>query len=191
MGRPRAEVRRRRELIDAAIAAIHAKGAADVTVADIARRAGFSPALAHHYFGSKDAMLLSVMRHLLQEYGRDVAAALRGRAEPRERAAAIVAASFGETQFRPETVSAWLAFYALAQRDADARRLLRVYFARLRSNLTHALRPRLGAAAPAVAEAAGAMIDGIYLRQGLAADAPDAVAATAAVLAFIDARTGP
>lgn len=188
MPRPRAETRRRRELVAAAIAAIHARGAADVTVADIARRAGFSPALAHHYFGSKDAMLLGVMRHLLAEYGRDAAAALRGLRDGRARVAAVVGASFGPAQFRPETISAWIAFYALAQRDAAARRLLRVYFARLRANLTHALRPLAGPAAPEIAETTGALIDGLYLRQGLSAERPDPAAAAATVMACVEAR---
>ena len=53
---------RKTELINAAIQTIARSGTIDVTVAEIAREAGMSPALAHHYFGSKDMMFLSAMR---------------------------------------------------------------------------------------------------------------------------------
>ena len=48
---------RRHALVRATVAEIASAGMRDVTVAGIARRAGMSPALAHHYFGSKDRML--------------------------------------------------------------------------------------------------------------------------------------
>ena len=53
---------RRRELIGAAIESIHAQGMAQVTMGDIARRAGVSAGLAHHYFGGKDQLLSATMR---------------------------------------------------------------------------------------------------------------------------------
>lgn len=43
---------RRRALVKATIAEIGLAGNLDVTVSQIARRAGMSSALAHHYFGS-------------------------------------------------------------------------------------------------------------------------------------------
>lgn len=45
---------RRSALVQATIAEIGAAGSLDVTVGQIARRAGMSTALAHHYFGGKD-----------------------------------------------------------------------------------------------------------------------------------------
>jgi TetR/AcrR family transcriptional repressor of bet genes len=42
---------RRKDLISAAIQTIGERGSLDVTVAQIARKAGVSAALAHHYFG--------------------------------------------------------------------------------------------------------------------------------------------
>jgi TetR/AcrR family transcriptional repressor of bet genes len=175
-------------MIDAAIGAIHDRGATEVTMAEVARRAGYSPALAHHYFGTKEAMLMAVMRRLLRDFGADAARRLRAAETPRGRASAVVAACFGPEQFRPETVGCWLAFYALAQHHAPAGRLLRVYFARLRANLTHALAPLCGRTrAAALATGAGAMIDGLYLRHGLSGARPDGAAAATQVEAFLDA----
>ncbi|MFN3615612.1 MAG: choline-responsive transcriptional repressor BetI [Rubrimonas sp.] len=182
-----AETLRRREVIEAAITAIHARGSADVTVAEIARRAGCSAGLALHYFGGKEDILLAAMRHLLADFRCDAAAGLRRAPTPRARVTAVVQASFGPGQFRPEAVSAWLAFYAMAQRSRPARRLLQIYFARLRSNLIHALRP-LTAQAADVAEGAGAIIDGLYLRHVLSDRPPDGVAAARTVENYVDSR---
>lgn len=156
---------RRAALMEAAVAEIGEAGTLDVTVGQIARRAGMSSALAHHYFGGKAQIFLAAMRHVLGEYGREVTRALR-EAEPGARLEAIIAASFAESCFRPATVCAWLTFYVRALSDPQAARLLRIYQSRLRSNLAHALRGRC--ADPArLADHLGALIDGVYLRAAL------------------------
>ena len=42
----------------------------------IAKRAGMSSALAHHYFGSKDQIFSAAMRHILSIFGAEVRGAL-------------------------------------------------------------------------------------------------------------------
>ena len=84
---------RRRALIGAALKEISDRGSLDVTVAQIATRAGVSSALAHHYFGGKDDLILATMRHLLAEFGAGVVAGCaapraRGRGSRRSSAAA-------------------------------------------------------------------------------------------------------
>src|SRR6186713_1447369 len=74
---------RRRALIDAAISAIGERGSLDVTMSDIAGRAGVSSALAHHYFGAKGDLLEATMRHLLADLGRDSITALSRAHSPR------------------------------------------------------------------------------------------------------------
>lgn len=159
---------RRKTLIEAAISAIHARGSLEVTMAEIARRAGVSQGLAHHYFGSKEGLIVSAMRHILAEYGRSVRARLKGAETPRARVSAVIAASLASEQFQPETVSAWLVFYVHAQSSEPARRLLNVYSRRLNSNLIHALRPLAGARAGEIAEGVASLIDGLYIRAALA-----------------------
>ncbi len=177
---------RRRELIDAAIRTIGQRGSLDVTVAQIAHEAGVSPALAHHYFGGKDKLILATMRHLLRELGRDLRTAIKAAETPRERIAAIVAVNFSAAQFAPETVAAWLTFYVHAQQSEDTRRLLSVYAWRLHSNLVHALSQIAGRErAHHIAEGAGAMIDGLYIRHALGGDTPDAEKAAALVEEYI------
>lgn len=173
---------RRRALIDAAILAIGERGSLDVTMSEIAGRAGVSPALAHHYFGGKEDLLAATMRHLLAELGRDTVAALRRSDGPRARVSAIIATNFSPSQFRGATIAAWLAFYVEAQRSDAMRRLLRVYARRLHSNLASALvelMPRLEALR--AAEAIASMIDGLYIRRALKEGEPDARSAIALV----------
>ena len=181
-----AEPIRRDAIVKATIQEVARAGTLEVTVAQIARRAGVSSALAHHYFGSKEAIFVAAMRHVLIVYGAEVRGALATAETPRERVEAIVRASFGATSFRRESVAAWLNFYVLAQYLPEARRLLAVYRHRLRSNLLHDLRPLVGDRAEVVTEGLGALIDGVYLRQALAGRAPDRKAATELVLGHLD-----
>lgn len=172
---------RRRALIGAALKEIADRGSLDVTVAQIASRAGVSSALAHHYFGAKDDLILATMRHLLAEFGAGVVDRLRRADTPRSRLSAIVRGSFGPEQFHRATISAWLTFYAWALSSPGAARLLHVYQRRLHSNLVHALRPLVpGAAADRIADGVGALIDGVYLREALRGrpTAPEAAIAT-------------
>lgn len=173
-------------MIDAAIRTIGQRGSLDVTVAQIAHEAGVSPALAHHYFGGKDKLILATMRHLLRELGRDLNVAIKQANTPHERIAAIIAVNFSATQFAQETIAAWLTFYVHAQQSDDIKRLLRIYARRLHSNLVFALEQLTSRArANRIAEGAGAMIDGLYIRHALGADAPDAASAIALVEDYI------
>ncbi|SEQ24317.1 choline-binding transcriptional repressor BetI [Thalassovita taeanensis] len=173
---------RRAALVKATIAEIGEAGTLDVTVSQIAKRAGMSSALAHHYFGGKEQIFLAAMRHTLTVYAAEVRGALAMADSPQARVEAIVRASFSSTNFRREVVAAWLNFYVLAQVSDEARRLLSVYQARMRSNLCYGLRPLVGARAEVVADRIAAMIDGGYLRQTLGLGVPDGTAAVAQVL---------
>lgn len=178
---------RRDALIKAAITEIGQTGAVDVTVSRIARRAGMSSALAHHYFGSKDQMFLAAMRHVLSVYGAEVRGALATAQGPEARLWALVFVSFNTSNFRRDVVAAWLNFYVMAQRNDAAARMLRIYQARLRSNLRHALRPMAGARAPMLAEGAAAMIDGVYLREALGVGEPNSARAAGQVTDWLRA----
>ena len=184
------EAERRRTLIAAAIGAIERAGSMEVTMAEIASRAAVSPALAHHYFGAKDDLMIAAMRHLLGEFRTCVTGRLGRAKTPRERVSAVIAGCFDESQFTREAIAAWLVFYVHARRSADAARLLRLYFRRLETNLVSGLQPLVGLPrAVTTAAAAGAMIDGVWLRQALTPlTAPDRIAATAMLERFVDAE---
>ena len=180
---------RRRALIDATISAIGERGSLDVTMSEIAGRAGVSSALAHHYFGAKDDLLQATMRHLLAELNADTRHALALARTPRERVSTVIAVSFSDKQFQPETIAAWLSFYVEAQKSTALRRLLRVYARRLHSNLMSGLcrlMPR--PIADQAAEGIAALIDGLYIRRALKDGAPNAGSAIALVTDYLDMK---
>lgn len=159
---------RRKALTDAAIEAIGARGSMEVTMSDIAGRAGVSPALAHHYFGSKDELITASVRALLSDLRIDAVSALKAANSHRARISAVIAVSFSDKQFSEDVVAAWLAFYVDAQRAPGIRRLLSVYARRMHANLMSGLEPLAGAYdAERIAEGAAAMIDGLYIRKAL------------------------
>ncbi|MCM2440920.1 transcriptional regulator BetI [Agrobacterium vitis] len=161
---------RRKALVDAALKAIGTHGSLAVTMSEIARTAGVSPALAHHYFGSKQQLLIETIRSLLRQLQADAASALTAATTPRQRISAVIRISFQADQFTPDTVAAWLAFYSEAQRSEATRRLLVIYARRLRSNLVDALLHLTSRSdAARIAEGTAAMIDGLYIRQSLRA----------------------
>ena len=183
------EPMRRKALIDATISAIGQRGSLDVTMSEIAGRAGVSSALAHHYFGAKDELLQATMRRLLADLIADTRAALELTATPRDRISAVVSVNFSETQFSPETVAAWLIFYVNAQESAALRRLLRVYARRLHSNLMSGLTPLLPRAeAEPTAETIAALIDGLYIRRALKDGAPNPSGAIALVEDYLETK---
>ncbi len=176
---------RKAALVKATITEIGRQGSLDVTVGQIAKRAGMSTALAHHYFGSKEDLFLAAMRHILTLYGAEVRGALALADGPEARLHAVLVASFSPMNFRREAVGAWLNFWVLAQTVPQARRLLAIYQRRLRSNLLAGLRPLAGARAGAVADGLGALIDGLYLREVLKSGPPDGRAAVAVAMDYL------
>lgn len=159
---------RRKALVDAALKAIGHHGSLTVTMSEIAREAGVSPALAHHYFGSKEQLLIETIRSLLRQLKADAIPALSAAETPRGRISAVIRVSFNASQFTPDVVAAWLAFYSEAQRSEAVRQLLALYARRLQSNLLSGLKPLCGHGdATRIAHGAAAMIDGLYIRQSL------------------------
>ncbi len=180
---------RRKALLDAALRVIGDHGTLSVTMSEIARQAGVSAALAHHYFGSKEQLLLETIRALLRQLRADTVAALKAARHPRERLGALIGVSFSADQFADETVAAWLAFYSEAQRSEETRRLLVIYARRLNSNLVFnlkALCPQRQA--KRIAEGAAAMIDGLYIRQSLGSAPLGSAASIALVEDYLNAQ---
>lgn len=157
---------RRTALVEATIAEIGARGSLDVTVGQIAKRAGMSTALAHHYFGGKNQIFLAAMQQILRDFGAEVRKGLHAAQTPKERVDALINASFAPSCFAPATISAWMTLYASAQTNTQTMRLLKLYQARLHSNLVHALRP-ISKEPHAHADIIAALIDGLYLRAAL------------------------
>ena len=118
---------RKQALIRAAIAEIGRTGSLDVTVSQIAGRAGVSSALAHHYFGSKDQIFLAFHAASSAGVRRQRPPRLANADGPRAPHPRDHRRKFRATAVRPRRGRPWLAFYVQAQTSREAARLLRVY----------------------------------------------------------------
>jgi TetR/AcrR family transcriptional repressor of bet genes len=178
---------RRRQLIDATFVTVQRHGLADTTMQRIAREAGLSAGMIHHYFTDKNALLAATMRALLAELRRDLVDRLAAAATPADRVRAVLAANFAEAQFRPELVATWLAFWAQSPHAPELARLRRLHSRRTWSNLAPPLRAVLPAEeAERAATTLAAMIDGFWLKAGTDDTAFDREDALAHVEAYLD-----
>ena len=159
---------RRRQLIDATIAAIEENGFSDATVSRISARAGVSTGVVHHYFRNKDDLLEATLRDLANTLRREVVERLNRATTPRERVIAIIDGNLAPSLFTRAGVTAWLAFWGEAPNSPRLARIQDIIIRRLRGNLIHALRPIV--APPRlerVAEGIGTLLDGLWLRAAL------------------------
>ncbi|MBY6141071.1 transcriptional regulator BetI [Leisingera daeponensis] len=168
---PKVGMRKVREdaLIAAVINVIHEKSFDGTTLRAIAKEAGISPGLAHHYFPSKEKLLEAAIRSLLELLRTEVVAATKGIQDPDERLRALISANFSEKVVQPKVVSAWLVFYVQARKYEGTNRLIRLYHRRLASNFTYICRAWTSdrKLAKRQGEAVAALIDGLWLRYGL------------------------
>jgi len=77
--------RRRRDLVDAAIAVMRRKGMGEATSRDVTQAAGVSAGLLHHYFDTFDDLLATAFEEVADADLDRVRAALEGIADPVER----------------------------------------------------------------------------------------------------------
>lgn len=171
---------RRRQLIDATIAAIEENGFSETTVSRISARAGVSTGVVHHYFGNKNDLLEATLRDLANTLRREVVERLILARSPRERVLAIIDGNLAPSLFHRAGVTAWLAFWGEAPNNPRYARIQSIIIRRLRGNLVHALRPIV---APArltpVADGIGTLLDGLWLRAALTGGGITHAAATA------------
>ena len=159
---------RRRQLIAATITSIHEEGFANATIARISRTAGLSGGIVAHYFDDKAGLLAATMRSLAQSLLRETVKRLKAAETPAERIDAVILANFSESQNDPESVSAWLAFWAEARKTPALWRIQKINERRLLSNLRHAFRQLLpDDDARRAAAGLAAMIEGLWLRCAL------------------------
>jgi transcriptional repressor BetI len=180
---------RRRQLIEATIASIHAVGFSESSVSRIAAKAGVSAGIVHHYFEDKGELLEATLRQLGANLSASVIWRLRAAKNAAHRLMAVVDGNLGPELFTPEAVSAWLAFWSQVPTHPRLARIQTIIIRRLHSNLVHALRPFLREPeVQHVAQDLACLIDGIWLRAALNQAAPDGADARRAAIGFLTHR---
>ena len=112
---------RREQMLQAALEVISARGYADTRIADVAERAGVSPALVIYYFKTKDQLLTEAIRHYEDTWyavGQERMAGLSSAAARLEEFVAM--SCLAEADPGPtNSWQLWLDFWAQAARNAE------------------------------------------------------------------------
>ncbi|MEX0808964.1 MAG: TetR/AcrR family transcriptional regulator [Dongiaceae bacterium] len=110
------KAKRRKQIIDATIAAIYRRGIGDMRLADVARAAGVSYGVVSFYFKSKDALLMATMNHVALEYATALQAAADAvTATPMERLLAVASVNFDARIAIPQKTAVWVAIWSECQ----------------------------------------------------------------------------
>lgn len=173
----RQSVDSRREALIAATQALVAEGGARAaTVRAIAERAGVTPGLIRHYFGSKDDLTRAAYHALMDGMTDKGTDALEGvGAAPEERLAAFVAASLRPPVMDRRAVGLWAGYLHNVQNDPALLALHEKGYLRYRDTL-QSLIAALGRPAETPnrlrrdAIACNAVIDGLWLEGGVLPD---------------------
>src|SRR5262245_5197490 len=94
-------------IVQAAFDIAARRGVDQVTLAEAGEEAGYSRALAAHYFESKEALLAAVAEHALEKYRRRLLDAVQPRSSGREALLAAIAFYFNETRKWPKRLGAF------------------------------------------------------------------------------------
>lgn len=167
------EAARREALIAATQGLVAEGGAAAATVRAIAARAGVTPGLIRHYFGSKDDLTRAAYRALIDGMTDRGLDALEGvGAAPEERLAAFVATSLRPPVLDARAVGLWAGYLHNVQADPALLALHERGYLRYRDMLQTLI---ADLARPGVAPgqlrqeaiACNAVIDGLWLEGGV------------------------
>jgi AcrR family transcriptional regulator len=112
---------RREQMLHAALEVISERGYADTRIADVAERAGISPALVIYYFKTKDQLLTEAIRYYEDNWYAVGQSRMAGLSSAAARLEEFVAMSV-LSEADPEPASSWqlwLDFWAQAARNAE------------------------------------------------------------------------
>ncbi len=165
---------RRSELSQAAFEAVIRYGLRGTTLEKVGEIAGVSKGVVLHHFKDKSALLEAVFRRSNSLLSMSLLHLYRHAESPYERFWAIAYANFSETIYNREVCQAWVSLLAEVPHNAMCQRVQAANNGRIKSNLSHELRHFLEKdKVSEVANLLGTLIDGIWVRAGLFATAPD------------------
>lgn len=113
VGRPSKASERRLQIFGAVTEVIAADGLGAVTTARVAKTAGLTRTLVHHYFASRDALVEQYVTFAVAEYGEALLRQSEGLTVHEAIAAALDDSAYPE----PQLLTAWLDLVAAASRD--------------------------------------------------------------------------
>lgn len=191
MARSIAEIRRE-EFAAAAFAVLAEHGMPGTTLQRVAEKTGASKASVLHYFGSKQHLIETALRHANSTLRREAVALMRLAETPWERFYAIVEANFSQTTFNRKVAHGWISMCAEVPHNRTFQRVQTAIYRRLNSNLHSALKdidadPKR---CDDTVSLVSLLIDGIWIRCGLQIGGLERAEAVALVEIVIHDRYG-
>lgn len=122
-GRPKLTQQRRLQTLEAAVEVIGERGLCETRVADIAVRAGLSPALLLYYFGSKENLLTEALTYSEDRFYLTTFHQLSGISDARIRLVRLIDLAIPPDNSHGELTgdwTLWVELWARALRDEDA-----------------------------------------------------------------------
>jgi AcrR family transcriptional regulator len=190
---------RREQMLAAAAELIGERGFSETRIADVARRAGVSPALVIYYFSTKDELLTEALRFSERSFYADVAAKLEGLRTARERLEMLVRTTCipqGEGEI-PGAWGLWFDLWAQAFRHPQVAKDRVELDQRWRDTIADVVRGgqdtgEIGRSvdADAFAITFSALVDGLSIQVALADPVVDPERAFAIAMAFAARELG-
>jgi AcrR family transcriptional regulator len=184
---------RREQMLHAAAELIGERGFSETRIADVARRAGVSPALVIYYFSTKDELLTEALRFSERSFYADVAAELERLRTARERLEMLVRTTCvpaGEGEI-PGAWGLWFDLWAQAFRHPEVKKDRIELDQRWRDTIAQVVRDGQAAGeigrsvdADAFAITFSALLDGLSIQVALDDPVVDAGRAFAIAMAF-------
>lgn len=171
--RPRLTRHRRLQILEAAVQVIAERGLADTRIADVAARAGASPALVIYYFRTKDRLLTEALTHAEDRFYLETFRELSDIESARDRLVRLIELSAfppraGDGDWADWTL--WMELWAEALRTPEVARKREALDRRWRSTIADIVRDgqRAGEFAPVdpgdFALRLAALIDGLAIQ---------------------------
>lgn len=121
------EEKRKTQIIEAAINVISEYGLCNFRIADVAKQALASHGLVFHHFGSKENLILEMMRSVVETYETESVKIVTGKKTPSDRINKLVRLALEPKHSSGKSASVWIALYYLASFDSQAHALLLTY----------------------------------------------------------------
>lgn len=158
-------------IVEAMRASVAERGTAGSTFDQVARAAGVSRGLLHYYFGTKERLLIEVVRHDCDLRQAAIGASLAEAGSADDVIAVLVASLEDVVRNEPALVTLIFELFVLSRHHADVAVEFGELLARLRAQVADVLRTKqaegllvLGAEPDAVADVIFSIGDGMMLR---------------------------
>ena len=131
---------RKQELLRAAYELGGAYGLNALTVESVARHAGSSKGIIHHYFVSKDDVIEQTVRYAHARFRQRVLDRLRWAVSPSERLWSVIAGNFAPDIYQAPFRRLWLSIFEAAKSNPRLARLCEIVDRRTVTHITMPLR---------------------------------------------------